>query len=334
MQYIEGAVNINVENNTFDSNGLGFFCLTNDSNQEVCQTLLIQGNTFTNNGVPGSYSEHNSYVEANGVTYQYNNYEPLISGSAGAQLKDRSAGAVIRYNNFAPAATILDLVDAEDSGMLAALPSYANTYVYGNILNDTGPNYTSVLVEFGNDSGLNECRTNLYFYDNTVVTVANRSASWRTEMFLPQCGNANYFYVANNIFYNAPATSGAAPSIFEFIAGYASAGNPAQGNITFSPTNWVSPGWLPSEAYELWQDYGGALSSYYIGTITGTNTFFVDPNNNPGFVSLAGGNYQLATGSNAIGIAGALGSGWPAVTQQYVAPTSGTARSDTNIGAY
>ena len=129
-------------------------------------------------------------------------------------------------------------------------------------------------------------------------------------------------YVANNIFYNAAATSGSSPSIFEFSG--------EQGNINFSPTNWVSPGWLASESAEFGTSYGG--------TITGTSSFFVAPNNNPSFVNLSGDDYHLASGSNAIGIAGSLDTeAGQAVTEQYVRArqTSGTARTSVaDIGAY
>ncbi len=335
--WIEGASNITIQNCTLDSSGLGLFALTNDSNGMMTSNLMVEGNYFYNNGVPGSYGEHNSYCEVNGITYQYNYYGPLRAGSGGAELKDRSAGAVIRDNYFTPAATILDLVDAEDSDTLESLPSYTNTYVYGNIIDDTGPNYTSIPVEFGGDSGNTAgYRPNLYFYDNTVVTIANQSTAWRTNMF-DLFTSGQTAYVANNIFYNAPATSGDNPSIFEFSG--------ETGNITFSATNWVSPGWLTSESVELQQDYGGALN--YSGTITGTNTFFVDPNNNPSFVNLSAGNYQLASGSNAIGIAGTIPSswttatGWPGLpTEEYIPPStffggSGTARTSVaDVGAY
>ena len=250
--WIEGASNITIQNCTLDSSGLGLFALTDDDNGMMTSNLMVEGNYFYNNGVPGSYSEHNSYCEVNGITYQYNYYGPLRAGSAGAELKDRSAGAVIRDNYFTPAATILDLVDAEDSPTLAALPSYANTYVYGNIFDDTGPNVTSIPVEFGGDSGLPDYRPNLYFYDNTVVTIYNQSTYWRTDMF-ELFTSGQTAYVANNIFYNAAATSGSSPSIFEFSG--------EQGNINFSPTNWVSPGSLASESVELQQDYGGLLTT-------------------------------------------------------------------------
>ena len=334
--YIEGASNITIQNCTLDSSGLGLFALTNDSSSLMTSNLTVEGNYFYNNGVPGSYLEHNSYCEVNGITYEYNYYGPLRSGSAGAELKDRSAGAVIRDNYFTPASAILDLVDAEDSDTLESLPSYTNTYVYGNIIDDTGPNYTSLLVHFGGDSTNPGYRPNLYFYDNTVVTIANQSAAWRTDMFeLDTTGQT--VYAANNIFYNAAATSGDNPTLFEF--------SQETGNINFSPTNWVSPGWLASESAE-----GGTS---YAGTITGTSTFFSPTSNNPGFVNLSGegvsppDNYQLINGSSAIGIAGTIPSswtsatGWPGLpTEQFVPPSTyyggtGTARTSTaDIGAY
>ena len=332
--YIDGASNITIQNCTLDSSGLGLFALTN--NGLMTSNLLVEGNYLYNNGVPGSYLEHNSYCEVNGITYEYNYYGPLRAGAEGSELKDRSAGAVIRDNYFTPAAAILDLVDAEDSPTLESLPSYTNTYVYGNIIDDTGPNYTSLLVHFGGDSTNPGYRPNLYFYDNTVVTIANQSDAWRTDMFeLDTTGQT--VYAANNIFYNAAATSGDSPTLFEFSGD--------TGNINFSPTNWVSPGWLASESAEL--------GSSYDGTISGTSSFFSPTSNNPGFVNLSGEGvsppdyYQLVSGSSAIGIAGTIPSswtsatGWPGLpTEQFVPPSTyyggtGTARTSTaDIGAY
>ena len=50
------------------------------------------------------------------------------------------------------------------------------TLVLG-LIDDTGPNYTSLLVHFGGDSDIGTYRPNLYFYDNTVVTIVNQSAA-------------------------------------------------------------------------------------------------------------------------------------------------------------
>jgi hypothetical protein len=318
--YIEGASNITIANCTLDNSGLGLFALSNGDAAHTTSNVMVEGNYFYGNGVPGSDGEHNSYCEVDGITYQDNDYGPLRAGALGAELKDRSAGVIIRDNYFSPAAHMLDLVDPEDSPtIVAADPAYANTYVYGNIFNNSGPNPAESLVHFGGDSGFTAMyRPNLYFYDNTVVNLVDQSTLYRTIMFELDTSAQNV-YASNNIFYNSPVTAGGTPSLFEFSGG--------QGNITFSSTNWVSPGWLPNESTEL--------GTSYDGTITGTNTFFVDPNNNPGFLDPSAGDYHLTATSNAIGIAGSLDPSWPAVDQEYAPPTSDTPRASVaDVGAF
>ena len=121
-------------------------------------------------------------------------------------------------------------MEAEDSAIIAALPSYKDTYVYGNILdNNAGSDASTFPVHFGYDNSWDRPRTNLYFYDNTFV---NLTSNWRTMVFeMPT--NEQTVYAQNNIFYNSGG------SILEFAQ--------SAGNFVFSATNWVSPGWLASE---------------------------------------------------------------------------------------
>ncbi|WP_422925487.1 DUF4082 domain-containing protein [Singulisphaera sp. PoT] len=313
--YIEGANNITIQNSTLDSSGIGLFVLSNGDEAHTSRNILVQGNSIYGNGVPNSWLEHNVYSEAVGITYQYNYFGPLRSGSAGNNLKDRSAGAVIRYNYFAPGGHLLDLVDAEDSGIVASDPSYATTSVYGNILDNTGPNAATYLVHFGGDSGNTSIyRKTLNFYDNTVVTRSNQSSQWRTILFQLDT-NSQTVNASNNIFYSGSATTGSAASYFELMntVGVANFG-----------VNWMSPGWLPS------LDNGT-----FSGTISGTSNFYSPSSNDPGFVSLTGGDYHLAAGSSAIGRGVALNSGWAPVDRQYVSTASSQARSSiSDLGAY
>jgi len=322
--YAVGTSHLTVKNCTFDGNGIAVFDNSNGSYNS--DNTYIGYNYFYNNGYfNGQTSDtHTMYNEVDKITYEFNYFGPQNSTAVGNQIKDRSAGTVIRYNYVGgPGGHIFDLVDPEDNQVLATLPEFKDTYVYGNVILNTpisgvAPAYTP--VHFGGDSGLNDYRNgNLEFYDNTVINLINQSTYWRLNMF--ELDGGGTVLATNNIFYNAPVTAGANPPIFEFVG-------TSGGNITFSPTNWVSPGWLASEAAELGQSYGG--------TITGTNTFISPSSNNPGFVNLAGGNYSLVSGSSAAGIAGALGAGWPTVTMQPATgvPPSGTARSDTNLGAF
>ena len=316
--YIEGANNITIQNSTLDNSGLGLFVLSNGDESHTTRNVMVEGNYIYGNGVPGQYLEHNVYSEAVGITYQYNDFGPLRDGSAGNDLKDRSAGTVIRYNYFSPGGHILDLVDPEDSSIVATDPNFTNTYVYGNVLDNTGPNGATFLVHFGGDSGDSSIyRPHLEFYDNTVVNTADQVGSngrWRTIMFNLDT-NSQSVNAYNNIFYNGPATAGSAATQFELMN--------TDGVANFG-ANWVSPGWLPS--YD---------TQPFSGTITGTNNFFTDPNNNPGFVNLSGGNYQLSAGSSAINRGVAITSNDPAVAEQYAAPASETTRPNVNdLGAF
>ena len=315
--FIEGANNITIQNSTLDNSGLGLFVLSNGDESHTTRNVLVQGNSIYGNGVPGQYGEHNVYSEAVGITYQYNNFGPLRDGSAGNDLKDRSAGAVIRYNYFSQGGHILDLVDPEDSNIVATDPSFATTYVYGNVLNN-GPNGAATLIHFGGDSGNTAIyRPHLEFYDNTVVNHINQTGNggqWRTILFQLDT-NSQSVNAYNNILYNGPATSGATATNFELLN--------TVGVGTFGK-NWVSPGWFPSLDY-----------APFAGTISGTNNFIVDPNNNPGFVNLGGGDYHLSSSSSAIGRGQAIASGDPAVTMQYAPPTSAITRSSVaDLGAF
>src|SRR5262249_50547632 len=155
------------------------------------------------------------------------------------------------------------------------------------VLDNRGSNGSATLVHFGGDSGDTSIyRPHLNFYDNTVIDVANQTGSnsrWRTIMFLLDT-NAQSVDARNNIFYNAAATSGASPTLFEMLA--------TTGVASFG-ANWVSPGWLPSHDAQPFN-----------GSISGTGNFFVDPSNNPGFVNMSGNDFHLTSSSSAIGKGG------------------------------
>ena len=175
---------------------------------------MVDGCQFYDNGVVGSFLQHNAYSQALGITYEYNYFGPLRSGAGGNNLKDPSAGTVIRYNYFIDGGHILDLVDPEDAGTyFTDNPIFQNTYVYGNVLvsDANGPTF---LVHFGGDSGNTSLyRPNLYFYDNTVIDQANQSSRWRTILF--QRHQFTDGGRGTTSFTTAPATQAATPTNFE-----------------------------------------------------------------------------------------------------------------------
>ena len=100
------------------------------------QRIRISNNWIYDNGNVDSIYEHNSYTAAIDIVFEGNHYGPLRTDCLGNNLKDRSAGLVVRYNWIESGNRQLDLVDASGSGQLWLEPEYGATFVYGNVLVD------------------------------------------------------------------------------------------------------------------------------------------------------------------------------------------------------
>lgn len=137
----------------------------------LTKDIVINGNYIYDNGIEGRYYEHNTYTESLGITYEYNRFGPLREGCGGNNLKDRSAGTVIRYNWIEGGNRQLDLVDTDYEEFFND-PSYDQTFVYGNILIEPDGAGNSQIIHYGGDSS-NQAyyrRGVLYFYHNTVIS--------------------------------------------------------------------------------------------------------------------------------------------------------------------
>jgi hypothetical protein len=148
--YVECAQHLVTRNCILSDSGNGLFIGAYDGDT---QDLLIEGNWIHGNGNAGSLFEHNAYTAAIDIVYQANHFGPLRAGANGNNLKDRSAGLVVRYNWIEGGNRQLDLVDAEDSDVLVNHPSYHETFVYGNVLIEPDDAGNSQIVHYGGDSG-------------------------------------------------------------------------------------------------------------------------------------------------------------------------------------
>jgi hypothetical protein len=159
--------------------------------------VLVQGCYIYDNGNVGSIYEHNNYTESQGIVFQYNHFGPLCSGCSGNNLKDRSAGTVIRYNWIESGNRQLDLVES-DYTEITGLASYRSTYVYGNILIEPDGAGNSQICHYGGDNGDATLyrKGNLYFYNNTVVST--RAGNTTLFRLSTNSETANCF---NNIIY-------------------------------------------------------------------------------------------------------------------------------------
>ncbi len=163
--HIEVGDHITVRGCALHDAGNGLFAGSGSS------SVVIRGNHVFDNGIEDSIYEHNSYTESHGITFEYNHYGPLRAGCLGNNLKDRSAGTVIRYNWIESGNRQLDLVDSGDAAFVGD-PSYRSTFVYGNVLVEPEGAGNSQVVHYGgdgNDTG-NYRKGTLHFYGNTVVS--------------------------------------------------------------------------------------------------------------------------------------------------------------------
>jgi hypothetical protein len=90
--YVENGQNVIIRNCILHDSGNGLFVAAASRN------ILIAGCWIYDNGIENSIYEHNTYTAALGMVYQYNYFGPLRANCLGNNLKDRSAGLVVRYN--------------------------------------------------------------------------------------------------------------------------------------------------------------------------------------------------------------------------------------------
>ncbi|MFB3779221.1 MAG: CAP domain-containing protein [Bryobacteraceae bacterium] len=270
--FVEKCQNCTIRNCVLHDAGNILFVASSD--EAASRNILIQGNHIYDGGHLGSIYEHNVYTAAVGITFEGNRLGRLSAGAGGNNLKDRSAGTVIRYNWIEGGNRQLDLVDGEDSSIIRSDPSYRAAKVYGNVLIEYPNDGNRQMVHYGGDGG-NEAAYRkgvLYFYNNTLASLRTD----RTTLFRVST-NDETVDARNNIFYTSAA--GSTVSLAD-----------ESGWFQLSH-NWIKPGWVSS-----FGTFGGTVSND--GTmVTGSS---------PGFVDEAGEDYRLNSSSQCVNAAGGL----------------------------
>lgn len=259
--HVQLGRNVYIRNNILRDSGNGLFSGFQSEN------LVISGNRFEDNGNVGSSSQHNSYTESLGIVYEFNYFRPLRSGAEGNNLKDRSAGTVIRYNWIESGSRELDLVDSDHSNIYDH-PSYSETFVYGNVLVEPSNSNNGNVVHYGGDLSGREASYRkgiLHFYNNTIV-------SYRTDrtVLFGMSSNDEVADARNNLFYSPEG-------------GNTLAITSGRGLISLTG-NWLQAGWDVSSE-----------------TLTGTvNDLGNTEGNDPGFVDEGALNFRLTGTSSAV----------------------------------
>ncbi|QHW34782.1 polysaccharide-degrading enzyme [Paenibacillus rhizovicinus] len=302
--FVEYGENLTFRNNVITDGGNGLFVASSDDG--ASRNILVEGNYIYGNGNSGSVYEHNVYTAAIGITFQYNHLGELCSGSSGNNLKDRSAGTVVRFNWIEGGNRQLDLVEGDDTTLISGDPSYHKTFVYGNVLIKPDDARNPQFVHYGGDNGTKKLyrKGTLYLYNNTFISNRSNSA---TILRLSSSGESAD--VRNNVFYKSAAASGL--SIID------------QTGTANLYNNWISTGYT-----NIASGSGGTVT--HSGTITGTA---------PGFANLTTLDLRPATGSALINAGTSLpaaASAYP-VNMEYVKDQSSVARavhSTIDIGAF
>jgi len=259
--YIEKGRGITLRDCVFHDCGNGLITSSD------CEELLIQRCHFYGNGNVDSIYEHNSYTSSRGIVYEFCRFGPLLEGAGGNNLKDRSAGLVVRYNWIEGGTRMLDLVDA-DHRLTVGDDRYHATHVYGNVLIKDDVSSNHQIVHFGGDSGKKQNYRNglLYFYNNTVVSRRTKNST----LFRLSSGGQSV-YMANNLVYLT-----ALGNRLEVVTG--------EGPV-YGYRNWFKEGWKMSRSKFN-------PSSSLTDTLSGEKPGFNDPEND---------DYRLAEGSECLG---------------------------------
>lgn len=280
--YVEKAKHLTIRNCILHDSGNGLFI---GAFNGLTEDILVEGNHIYDNGNDGSAFEHNNYSAAHNIIFQFNYFGPLRSGCQGNNLKDRSAGTVIRYNWIEGGNRALDLVD-DDGGGVKDFPEYHTTYVYGNVLIELDDGLNSQIAHYGGDSGNEDeyRKGTLYFYNNTIISYRPGNTT-----LLRLSTNDETADVRNDIIY--VTASGDKLALID------SAG------VFNYRNNWLNTGYVGSHS-----GVTGVINDQG-GNITGTA---------PGFIDFNSQDFHLSSGSACIDSGTTLANGVPNVDYQYV----------------
>ncbi len=190
--FIEKGEHITIRSCRMSDCANGFFTAAD------AREILVEGCHIEGNGIEGSGFQHNIYTEAAGIVFQFNRCGPLRDGCGGTNLKDRSAGTIVRYNVIEGGNRQLDFVESQEGDAIKTDPRYHQAFVYGNVLIERNNDGNPQIVHFGGDSGPEEDfrQGPLWFYHNTVIS-RRRNNTTLLRLSTPQ-QSAEVF---NNIIY-------------------------------------------------------------------------------------------------------------------------------------
>lgn len=316
--FVQRADDLTIRGCDIHDNNNGVFMGTGGG-VEMSHRVLVEGNRIYENGSLTDWYEHNIYNEVDGVIYQFNYLgEPRAGtqGVLGSNIKDRSAGVVVRYNWIEDGGHLLDIVDAQEAQAdTVAMPSFHETFVYGNVLIRSNMPGGS-MIHYGGDSGIfaNYRKGTLHFYENTLIVKNATAADYDVPEVFEISTNEEQVRATNNIFYSSVAPGG-----LKGIAMLGGRDGTTAGVATFT-SNWVSAGWSPYNQIAAVGNVTAQIAGLE-ASLGGTD---------PGFTSAATDLYTPAAGAAVIGAGADMAAMVPAeqsVQYEYVPHQAGKPRA-------
>jgi len=316
--FVQRADDVTVRGCVVHDNNNGLFIGTS-GDTELTQRVLIEGNYIHSNGSLTDYYHHNVYNEASGVIYQFNRFGEPRAGAGGevlgANIKERSAGVTIRYNWIEDGAHLIDLVDAQEAASSTLpMPTFHESFIYGNVLLRTGTHKGS-MVHYGGDSGIFEHyrKGTLFFYENTVIVNNEGGADYDRPAVFQISTNDETLVAANNIFYSPVAPGALSPIVLLGVHDGSTDG------VASFVGNWVTTGWSPFDPFP---------GSNIVAEVSGLGGSIFGAS--PGFLGADVGDFRLAPKAAALGAGVDLAAVMPSaapVTFEYVLHQTGKPRA-------
>jgi hypothetical protein len=309
--FVQRGRNVTLRGNVVHDNGNGLFVGT-AGGDELTEHVLIEGNYVYDNGSDENYYHHNVYNEASGVVYQFNHFGPPKAGPKGilgANIKERSAGVVIRYNWIEDGAHVVDLVDAQEArepNLKSA--SFRESWMYGNVV-VRGPAASGSMIHYGGDSGLEHTyrKGTLRFFHNTVVIENAAHKDWEGTAIFELSTNDERLDSRNNVYVSD------APRPSRPVALLGARDGVVSGKATFAG-DWIREGISATAGHKA---KVVATPEGLEGGLRGKD---------PGFVGLARRDFHLAAGCPFVGKGVPLAFPEHPLGMQYAAHGKGEAR--------
>ena len=142
--WVQNGLQVMVRGNEFDNCAQGVFSNATTPEGALVQDLTVEGNYTHGYGVNNVYTSHGMYLQAIGLTVQFNYFGAATTGTLGNVIKSRSVLNFLRWNYISQPTTTtaraFDMVEPQAFNCYIIPQHYAKAYL-GGLPSDCGQPY-------------------------------------------------------------------------------------------------------------------------------------------------------------------------------------------------